>query len=563
MPAWQLRSRLRFMSSLYRYIERRDFLLPFIALLALYCGWVLTLPLFPSLDGPLHLYYASVLGSLLAGSKTYSSYYFIRHLVPPYAVHYYLLIALAHFFGFLLAEKLMVCLIFITTAFGFRYLTHQLGPGGELASLFCIPLLLNWSLGMGFYSYCLAIGIALWTMAIWYQASAKRSHMLWIVFLFAVIVTVLTHPVPALFVYLLVAVDILWCVRHNLFDSTHPRNSGFSPIIAIRWDIFYMVAAWSTSIYIVHFTAKRRVLANVLHTYNRKLVLLRLIKLSTLAIFSGSQVTTLLYRASLYLILIFSIAIAMRGFRTRWRQHGTTRTDVLLLCSLFLAVLIPFLPPVMNGANYFSQRLTVLVWIGALAAASGNLAIQGKQRLATAGIALVYGASVIALANQRIRPVAMQINPIETMPVFPQHSTGLALALPNGPEPADLNYVPYYWAAARFYRRTHSVLLNGGWLYESYLPLGSHVDMITNQLTPELLDSPGDTYHLLLTSKYAQSQIMPHVNLVVFVGYADAGSLVAALKIMDEAEPSREWNCQSEKWYSVCTSAFSKTQIMH
>ena len=45
------------------------YLVPFLVLLAAYCVWILTLPLFPSLDGSLHLYYASVMGSLLSGSK--------------------------------------------------------------------------------------------------------------------------------------------------------------------------------------------------------------------------------------------------------------------------------------------------------------------------------------------------------------------------------------------------------------------------------------------------------------------------------------------------------------
>ncbi|MFZ1941982.1 MAG: hypothetical protein WAU43_00085, partial [Acidobacteriaceae bacterium] len=90
------------------------YLVPFLLLLAGYCIWVLTLPLFPSLDGSLHLYYASVLGSLLSGSKEFASYYFIRHILPPYALHYYFLIVVAHFFGYVMADKLLVCLIFIT-----------------------------------------------------------------------------------------------------------------------------------------------------------------------------------------------------------------------------------------------------------------------------------------------------------------------------------------------------------------------------------------------------------------------------------------------------------------
>ena len=81
-----------------------------------------------------------------------------------------------------LADKLLVCLIFITTAFGFRYLARCLGPSGDLMSLFIIPLLLNWPLGMGFYNYCLAIGMALWALGFWYRAVQQRSHRLWLAY---------------------------------------------------------------------------------------------------------------------------------------------------------------------------------------------------------------------------------------------------------------------------------------------------------------------------------------------------------------------------------------------
>ena len=175
--------------------KNNRYLVPFLVLLAAYCVWILTLPLFPSLDGSLHLYYASVMGSLLSGSKTYSSYYFIRHILPPYALHYYFLIAVAHFFGYVMADKLLVCLIFVTTAFGFRYLARFLGPSGDLMSLFIIPLLLNWPLGMGFYNYCLAIGMALWALGFWYRAVERRSQRLWLAFW----VTLFSWCLPILF----------------------------------------------------------------------------------------------------------------------------------------------------------------------------------------------------------------------------------------------------------------------------------------------------------------------------------------------------------------------------
>lgn len=541
--------------------EKRNsrYFVPFLILLAAYCGWILTLPLFPSLDGSLHLYYASVLGSLLSGSKDFASYYFIRHILPPYALHYYFLIAAAHFVGYVMADKLLVCLIFITTASGFRYLARFLGPSGDLLSLFIIPLLLNWSLGMGFYNYCLALGMALWALGFWYRAVQKRSHRLWLAFLITVILMVLTHPVPLLLIYVLVGVDVGW----RFCQDFSKRGSGIASFNAslqyFRSDVVYMLLSWATIGYIFLFVDKHKVMANVLETYDRKTELIKLFKLSTIAIFSGSSSIVIVYRLSLYAILLLSLFLACAAAKRQWVSRSYSPATAFLACTLILMIVIPILPPVINGANYFSQRLVVVVWIGALAAASGFLKFNrpGETFLATSVV--LYTVAVLVLANSIIGPVAAQISEIETSPIRVAGLTGLTLSLPDAPVTTNLNSVPFYWAGARYFRRSHSTLLNGGFLYEPYLPLGSHIDQLSPQLDADIQNSPGDAYQLLLRSARARHQILPHANLLVFTGSTQPDELHKIVKELDSSEPSRVWACDSRAWYSVCTSPFANS----
>lgn len=516
------------------------------------------LPVFPSLDGSLHLYYASVLGSLLSGSQTFSRYYFVRHILPPYALHYYFLIAAAHFFGWVWADKLLVCLIFIITATGFRYLGRQLGAGAGMLSLLAIPLVLTWPLGMGFYNYCLAIGIALWALGVWYRAVGARSHVLWIVFLVLMGLLMLTHPVPALLVYVLIGIDVVWrvwkerCARSSGAQKTNRLWKQF------RWDIIYMMLAWSTFFNIARFIGTHRVMGNLTQTYPRKRELMRLAKLSTLAMFSGSQAGVILYRTSLYLILVFAIVLALRGIRSRWHNRSIGRLDLLLVCSLLLLVLIPILPPVMNGANYFAQRLLILAWFGTLAAACGIARLPARAEGIVGVCLFVYGVGVLAFANARIAPVAEQIARIETDAVVGGHMTGLVLALPDAPDPSDLNYVPFYWAGTRYFRRTKSTLLNGGWLYEYYVPLGSRLDQVTNQFPQDIQDSPGNAYQLLMASDIVRRQVMPYAELIVFTGRSNAPELASILQTLDGSEPTRQWECTVRSWYSVCSAPIAK-----
>jgi hypothetical protein len=539
-----------------------QFFIPFILLLAAYCIWVLTSPIFPSLDGSLHLYYASVLGSLISGSKSFSGYYFIRHVLPPYALHYYFLIAAGHLFGYVIADKLLVCLIFITTAFGFRYLAQQFGPSGGILSLLVIPLVLTWPLGMGFYNYCLAIGMALWALGMWYRAVRVRSHWMWIGFLIFVFLMVLTHPVPTAFVYILVGIDVAWRFVREFHAKRIRENRTSTLWRFFRWDLFYMLAAWSTFLYIAHFIGTHRVLGNLTQPYPRKVELLRLAKLSTLAMFSGSQPLVIVYRISLYIVLILSIALAARGLAMRWRSGKIETSDVFFICSLVLFIIIPILPPVMNGANYFAQRLMSLVWIGMLAAASGYAGSSRRLKRWAALCFFVYGIGVLVFANSRIAPVAASISKIETEPIVERSMSGLILGLPDAPDPSDLNYVPYYWAGARYFRRTESTLLNGGWLYQYYLPLGSKLDSITDEFPQQIQDSPGNAFQLLMRSKKARQQMMPHANLVLFTGQSDSQQLQNVLHVLDGAEPSRQWECSVQTWYSVCTAP-SRIEAKH
>ena len=538
--------------------EAQKFLIPFVVLLASYCVWIFTLPLFPSLDGSLHLYYASVMGSLLSGSKDFASYYFIRHLLPPYALHYYFLIATGHFFGYAMADKLLVCLIFIATACGFRYLARCLGPSGDVMSLFILPLLLNWPLGMGFYNYCLSVGLALWAMGLWYRAVQRRSHRLWVAFLITVVLMLLTHPVPLLFVYLLVGIDVLCRVIPDLRTVSCGDSSFRACLQRYQPDVTYLLLAWATIGYVFLFVGRHRVVSNILQTYNRKVVLIKLIKLSTLAMFSGSHPSVIVYRLSLYAILLLAFLLASVAARKQWKNRIVyTPASAILACSLLLAVAIPILPPVMNGANYFSQRLVILVWIGAIASASAYPAFVRQKQTMLAICLFLYSISVLLLANHMIRPVAAEISEIESAPLHESGLTGLTLSLPDAPISNDLDYVPYYWVGARYFRRSRSVLLNGGWLYESYVPLGSHIDELSEQLSPSYQDSPGDTYQLLLHSSSAREKILPHVNLLLFTGEISAQQLPHIVEGLDRSEPSRHWACKSHGWYSVCTAPFA------
>ncbi len=96
------------------------------------CAWILSLPVFPSEDGPVHMYYATVMTKLLSGAHgPLGDAFRIRHLLPPYSLYYYILIGLMQMFPAVVVEQLAVCIVVVTMASGFRFLCSAAGRMGD------------------------------------------------------------------------------------------------------------------------------------------------------------------------------------------------------------------------------------------------------------------------------------------------------------------------------------------------------------------------------------------------------------------------------------------------
>ena len=109
-------------------------LLATVLLVLAYIVWILSLPAWPSQDGPIHLYYVHVMRELLSHHATvYSRYYTIKHVLPPYALYYYALLVLSKFCSLLIADRLVLCVYLVLFVFGFRYLAQEVGSSADLS----------------------------------------------------------------------------------------------------------------------------------------------------------------------------------------------------------------------------------------------------------------------------------------------------------------------------------------------------------------------------------------------------------------------------------------------
>lgn len=526
--------------------KQREFLPLFLLLLGFYCWWVLSLPLFPTQDDPMHLYYVSVLAHLKAGSPLFSKFFFIRHPFPPYTVHYAILLWLTSFLSFVWAEKCMACLILVSTALGFRFLARGVGPNSGTMSLWIIPIALSWPLFMGFHNYCLSLSFGLWALGVWFRATRKHSPALFFVFLLLIVLILFTHPVPLLFVLAIVAADVILRMAQvqRMQAATLPRL-----LTSYRWDLLFAALAFCSLAYVALFVNRSSSTQDLTARFSRVANARDLARLSTLSLASGAIVTQL-YRCALYALLVLALGLAWRGVRGYFRSTGPSAAAVLLLCASAMIVVVPLLPPDMNGAQHFSDRLVICIWISAIAAGSAGPALGPRVRNGMAVAATLLAVFAIGIANHFVRPAADRLALIEQAPVK-LHKVGILLDAPIKEQDRFLTFDPYLrWAGARYFRRAQAVMLNSPWLDQPWLLLGRRPNSLTDHFSPFELTVPPSFYQHLMNSPADRNALLSSIDLIVFVGKPLPGAPVPdPLLAWDIA---RRWRCHQNVWYFVC-----------
>lgn len=427
----------------------------FFGLVVVYCAWILSLPVFPSQDGPAHVYYARVTRDLLLEHSTYASQFRIARPFPPYSVHAYVLMALRPFTSGEMAEKLLACLAVIVGGCGVFYLARQLGRSAIMAC-FTVPFLLNRYLFLGFYGYVLATGFALLSIAVWLRAD-RRKPARRVAFLVLTVVTLFSHPVPYLLLLAFCWGEVLlgwWNARRGPAET----QTGHALQRPTLGDFAMIDAATALLLYVAHYSH-----SGPLWRYewaaNWDLKLLRIVD-----VFRGW--IELPVRAPAYDWLIGATLVAitlavLRQASQESKQGLITRTQAVVGFALLVLLALPLLPPTMNGSGFFADRFSIWPPLLLIAsAASFELSRRAQRVLAVLGIAVPIVA--LFVLGGIVDPVARKLD----VSAFPKDSlAGEHLLEASDTQPGHaLTFDPYLLAPARLIDRGGGLLVGAPWL---------------------------------------------------------------------------------------------------
>jgi hypothetical protein len=451
------------------------------ALILLYCVWVFSMPNFPSQDGPLHLYCVEVFRQLLAHhAGIYSQTYFIHRFVPPYSLYYYGLILLGKAMSLTTADKVIVCAYFIILPLGLRSLLRAVSGSANWTPLLFMPVLLSWPLMMGFVNYCIAVGFGCFALAAWCRNADRPGPKPRLLFLLWLVLILLTHPVPWMFVLGFCFFEL--ALRLLRFGTAKDKKSARPILGAFRADLFTALAGCLGYFYLTHFRSPMPPNDPIPHVPLIRQTMqsaFDYLRTRGLTLYAGTHGAALAYRLSISLLLVAILIVAICSSIRLLRQRRWQWPAIWLLFTLLFAIMLPAIPPELNGSYYFAWRLLFLVYLSAVVASSAAVEHPGRLRFGLLAFAVLVTLLNVWLAVRFISPQSRIIATLKDAPLVAAGKPGLIMWPAGAWRPEDLTFNPDEWAAASYFREHNLVLYNTSWLYVNIIPIKPRPDRLS------------------------------------------------------------------------------------
>jgi hypothetical protein len=526
----------------------------FAALVVSLCLWALSMPIFPTQDGSMHKYYVYTASQMLHGSPLFSGFQF-RHPLPPYATYYGALLGLNHFMSLDMAEKVLICGLFLVMAYGFRFAARALGPGADVVSLCVTPLLLNWSLAMGFMNFVWGVALFFFAYGAWLRAAAGQTRW-WLGFVLLVLLLTLTHPLPLMTLVVMCALDLgirAWQRRSHMAE-----RGDASGWLRPFWPLFAGLLVTMAALGYPALLADHKKTDAMMHLFGlHPHVLVKALALYGVSPFETRSLspTINIYRFGLYAIFLGSLWAATRGLRGRFQRRELRPADTLLIAAVLLALLIPVIPPVFAGGVYFSTRMLIFVWLGTLAAATSFASDRRWFRAGVPAFAVFMLAFTIIPGEQYLRPIANQLAAIENEPL-PANERGMVL-FDIGPlykiyrYKQNIAFNPYVWSMSLPFIKHHDVMLDSPWLDEANIPIEGRTGavLLTNETGRPTIQQRYEGELNWLKPPH-RAQLLANTQFILFAGSPE--EMKARMQGSLNTSDTQYFSCSERSWYEVC-----------
>jgi hypothetical protein len=371
---------------LHRQSSKRDRLAMcvFGVLLLVHCIPLWAFTLFPSQDGPSHVYNAAALVSLFFNSDSpLHTYYCINHNFDPNWTSQLFMAAFTPAIGAVSAEKLFLTFYVVSLPVSMWYcltaspLVARRLPelnsrkSRPLYSLLVFPFLYGYTLHMGFYNFNFSLGVFLVCIGFYARFADKMTSANTLILCLLVLLLYFSHPVSLIAAVLGLGAMAFWRAVMSLEIGENGAVKGrvrplLSGLCESLWPLVlaFLPAMLLLAEYLVrsHDGEGLSAPSEVHHGFITRG--LRLFSLTTLVSFSPVE-----FLFSCSLVLIFSVLVGA----ALWERRGDRRLcwgDGFLFMAGGFLVLFFIAPDELAGGSVMEPRLEIfpyfalILWIG-------------------------------------------------------------------------------------------------------------------------------------------------------------------------------------------------------
>lgn len=328
---------------------------------------VLAVKLFPTLDGPAHLYNSNLINHILADGNGAAAEFFRLNigLDPNYSGHF-ILCVLNSFLPAWLAEKLLLALIIIAIPLSFRMMLRSLSANTLFMDYLAFPFIYNFTFYLGFYNFTIGIALMFFAIAYWQKIKDKLSAKNTIILSLLLIAVYYSHLFTFLLAGLVIGLLTVWNALP--FIAKHEKNPAAAK--PSRQLMFLLLASLPALALTMIFLSHKGNEGPVTYLERSELIdwLVAIRPLITLN-FEATEPYTRFIFFTFILLLLYIVASRVYSF-VYSKSPLLYVHDSFLLLSLILLAMFFTLPDWMASGGYVSMRLLLffflflIAWIG-------------------------------------------------------------------------------------------------------------------------------------------------------------------------------------------------------
>lgn len=303
---------------------------------------------FPTRDGPVHIFNASVIREYAdPGSGLLREYFTLNPRPDPTWFAHLALSSLLYLASPRVAERIILSFCVILLPLGVRYAVRAVDHKAGFLSILAFPFTHNYFLHMGFHSFSLSLAMTFFVLGYWLRHGRELKGARILVLGLLTVVLYFFHVFSLFMVYIAVAILIAWGIALDIHRYLADGTFGWSAFGAnLKKTILRPLAASFPSLLLVAvFLLPRKMVSSPGKPLGERAY--DLVHLMSLASFDDREVWITAALACTFAMLFFTMAISRPSDRRIGREDG------------FLAVLAVYL------LLYFTARETELATPGA------------------------------------------------------------------------------------------------------------------------------------------------------------------------------------------------------